>query len=530
MIKIPGLTLLLSDAADMSIEDWGCNPPRADDANNGTDFVSAQSETENRPIMEKMDSLAQLPVEVKNLSILTKRTMESQDGDGSKRQKTDTSAPVERLKTEMTDDGKLSTSSPTQEKTDPDAPEITSSETLTKKQLKKRNQRLRVQAAQDALRKQTAQEEAALQNLMQQAAKAQELATQKGEALQLRARQHGINHIPTMTNYTPVAAAPQIIPVFMPPIPPIIFPPIVVPPNTISTENWLRAGVPKSPFNETPYSQSELETAWQSFDLALPNIYQFPIPHLIIVRHHFLSTLWRYAKVKGTHHVTTPPIGGIGFQAMKYLIHRLGCPIVLQTGKPKQVYILELKYVPVAPKGGKGYKFLEDAVSVEAEKAALTSLEKTWRAKLACAAIEKSFPSTTISTPTSPTSDVHNSVSAPPKAQLQSGGCVASGAQDSRLAELRSKLERAKKPRSSTQRPDERTTAIEDQPPVLLPKTRVPRRKAVDFFEDIASQRIPSPPLIVPEGDHWCKLNYEKRMEKVDLGAIDAFLGIVLEL
>ena len=193
---------------------------------------------------------------------------------------------------------------------------------------------------------------------------------------------------------------------------------------------------------------------------------------------------------------------------------------------------MKLKYVPGISKSGKGYKFLEDAVNVEAEKAALTSLEMTWRAKLSCAAIEnfaESRPTPTDARVVSqmPTSRSHVSVLSPTKAQSEGGhdNCIT----ESRLAELKSQLVQAKARPSAhiTDEPSRTATP----PPVSLPVVKIPRRKAVDFFDDIAPKRIPSPELSLPEeGDYWGKLNYEKRKEKVNLGAIDMFLGTVLEV
>ena len=236
--------------------------------------------------------------------------------------------------------------------------------------------------------------------------------------------------------------------------------------------------------------------------------------------------------MKGTHYVTTPPIGGIGIEAMRFLTYHLGCPIVHQTKiatKGNSIYVIELKYVPNTSKSGKGFKFLEDAVNVETEKAALTSLEKTWRAKLACAAIENSARARWMVTAAHEVSTPGNNISILPTAQLQFEGGHDTRTAESRLTELKSRLVQAKA-RSSAHKPDEPSRAA-TPPPVLLPIVRIPRRKAVDFFDDIAPKRIPSPELPVPdEGDYWGKLNYEKRKEKVDFGAIDMFLGMVLEV
>lgn len=524
MMKIPGLTLLLSNPSDMSIGDLGCNSQEAGDTITWTESISAQRVTQTLPTMDKRDSLVQLSVEVTNLSILPKRAMETQDSGGSKRQKIVTTATPEPVRCELTVEATLSTPPETQEKNHSQAPETASLEALTKKQRKKRN---RLHVAEAALR----EKQPTHPHLpVQQAAVTRKLAAQQVEAVQeLGTGQVAMSFVPAITNVAPIAAVISAIPAFVPTIPPVVIPPIVVPSKTISAENWLRAGVPKSPFNKTPYSRSELETAWKSFSLSLSNIYQFPIPHLVIVRHHFLSTLWRYSTIKGTHHITTPTIGGIGLEAMRFLTHHLGCPVILQTAisNSKHVYVIELKYVPSAPRKKKGFKFLHNALSVEEEKEALTSLEEAWRAKLACATIENSSQSTAMTAAPS-TSSARSNVAAFPKAKSQSEGGQVIRVTESRLAELRSQLVQAKKVRSPVQNPDEPIPTV-DAPPVPSPRVRVPRHKATDFFDDIAPKRIPSPPLTVPdERDHWGKLNYEKKMEKVDLGAIDTFLALEL--
>ena len=202
-------------------------------------------------------------------------------------------------------------------------------------------------------------------------------------------------------------------------------------------------------------------------------------------------------------------------------------------------YIVELNYAPVPLKGGKGFKFLDDAVRVETEKVLLAGLEKTWKAKLRCVALENPTPSrktgisdhevstqTVVCIPKDRISEPPGIGSVPP----ESKGGHDKGAAESRLAELKSRLVQAKC-RSSTHKPDEESVIVA-APPITLPKVRIPQRKADDLFDDyIAPKRIPSPELMVPdEGDYWGKLQYEKRKEKVDLGAIDMVLGITSAL
>ena len=263
--------------------------------------------------------------------------------------------------------------------------------------------------------------------------------------------------------------------------------------------------------------------------------------------------------MRGTHYVTTPRIGGIGIEAMRFLTHHLGCPIVQQTKIDKCLnYIMELKYVPPTSRGGKGFKFLENALNVEAEKAALTSLEKAWKIKLAWGAVQDSartramqtaaqqlsqMPTPRSNIPILPTAQPqsvggHDSeakhawaalqdsararamrTAAPqlsrrptpnsnmrihPTAQPQSGGGHDYRDTESRLAELKSQLVQAKA-RQSAHQPDESSRAA-TPPPVSLPIVRIPRRKAADFFDYIVPKR---PELQLPnEEDDWGKLNY----------------------
>jgi hypothetical protein len=559
-MEIPGLTLLLSDPSRMSIDVLGSkSSPEAGDTNHPAKSFSAQADVRtDPPTMDKTDT----PVlEVVNLSIPSKRALEeSQDSEDSKRQKTIASAPPAPVKPVLTIGLSLSVPPEIQRNNDSQAPEAPSSETLTKTQRKKLRRRLRLEAQKAALVQQSPVQTVQGADVLREPA----------------AQQAALTVIPTNTTVAPIAAiVPPSLPV-VPPTPPVVLPtPPVVPPTPpitppvvslslthvpISTETWLGAGIPKSPFNNSPYSRQQLETAWLAFNMAYPNIYSFPIQSLVIVRFHFLSTLWRYSNVRGTHYVTTPRIGGIGIEAMRFLTHHLGCPIVQQTKTDKYFnYIMELKYVPPTSRGGKGFKFLENALNVEAEKAALTSLEKAWKVKLAWSAVQDSAQTRTMQTtahqlsqmPTSqsnipilPTAQpqsagghdseakrawaalqdsararamrtvAHQRSQMPtprrniprlPTAQPQSVGGHDYRTAESRLAELKSQLVQAKAARQSSPQPDKSSRAA--SPPVVsLPMVRIPRRKAADFFDYIVPKR---PELQVPEEkDDWGKLNY----------------------
>jgi len=107
------------------------------------------------------------------------------------------------------------------------------------------------------------------------------------------AQQAAMTFGPTNSNVTPITAVVPPTTSVVPPSPPITPPIVSLSNKPISATTWLRFGIPKSPFNILPYSRARLETAWQSFNMPCPNIYKFPVQDLVIVRLHFLSTLWR---------------------------------------------------------------------------------------------------------------------------------------------------------------------------------------------------------------------------------------------
>lgn len=167
------------------------------------------------------------------------------------------------------------------------------------------------------------------------------------------------------------------------------------PPNTIlrndihhplSPADWLRVGIRPSPFDPNPsYPQTTLEMAWKSFHNRLPNSHFFPIPELLIVRLHLLSTLWYYATtVDKRKYIASPTLAGVGMEVLDHLLSRLGCLIVKRSkiSKKEFVFIIELRFCPADRKPS--FNHLDDGIKTKMKNpvedmAALKELEKVWK-------------------------------------------------------------------------------------------------------------------------------------------------------
>jgi len=133
LMEIPGLTLLHSSASSISVEDIRRNYSlEAGDTSHTTKSFSAQADViTDLPTMDATASV-QLPFEVINLSIPSKRLLEKcQDSEGSKRQKT-----AESARPELNVGPSFSVPLETQRNHDPQTPEEPPSELLPTKNAK----------------------------------------------------------------------------------------------------------------------------------------------------------------------------------------------------------------------------------------------------------------------------------------------------------------------------------------------------------------------------------------------------------